>query len=512
MRRALLTVALLATACDPCHGWDAVKIKDRADMDDGETVDIVQSAIDTLAGWSGRDETCVGKVRVVDDLKVRGKKALGVYIPQTGNIRVKYTEDEWRLADTIIHEFCHAIDDEEGHPSLDWVEALEPYAAALNSERYATDEARTKEAFANICAEGPVLFPMWRQLEEACGEDVVDEAYQLVHELLYSSFDAEAELGRFDSAVEEWEIEGLDDHEAARMDWFYGAPMVAGGAGLVGLELLVTLDDDGIEEAWQPVLRLIDPHGPTELDSLALGPLEELIARDHNNNPYYQSHELIGSTADPLIYDRTQPGTAWRVRAEPLTLEALDFPQLPEEAIIRGFEHAGSMLAWVRTAEDDFIATASLKDSGWTALSFDDDVRFEDASIFAFEADVDGATVLLSGPSGLTAAGLSFKGELLWHQALGCADCRAYHVSRLPDGGVLVPAWVSTSGDTNSLFPIHLDPSDGSLRVPNGDCERARYVLDGVTWDGGRWMLWLPEQEDGSRGPLQLLELFVDVE
>lgn len=508
-RHTLLAIAALATACDPCHGWDEVKIVDRTGLDQGEAVSSVADAIDTFAGWTGRETTCVGRVKVVEELEHRGLRVSGQYNGVTGDIRIRHRVNEWAMGEIAIHELCHAVDDEEGWPSEGMAQVLEPYTGGLNEVLYATDDERTHEAFANICAEGPVLFTLWQQLEDACGEDVVDEAYQVVHELLYSGLDVAAELGSFEATVDRWEFEGVDDHGATRLDFFLGAALVAGEAGLVGLELLVILDEAGKLEAWQPVLRHIDPHVPAEQASLALEPIEELVTRDHNNNPYYQSHELIGSSSDPLIYDRTQPGRAWRVRGDPMALEELAFPVLPQEAIIRGFEHQGSVLAWVRTAEDSYIATASLKDAAWTPVSFEDDERFEGTRIYAFEADTQGAVILLDGPSGLAAAGLSWEGTPLWYQGLGCGDCRAYSVSRLPDGSVLVPTWVSTSGQSNSIFPIRIDLSDGTLGTPTGDCSNVGYYLGGATWDGGRWMLYPPEQDDGSRGPLELLRLHV---
>jgi len=508
----LLVFATLASACDPCHSWDEVKIVDRKGLDEGEAITSIQDAIDTFAGWTGRETTCVGKVKVVEELETSGQRVGGIYNSRASNISIRHRQNWLLMGDIASHEFCHAVDDEEGWPSLDMAEALEPYTEGLNEDLYDTDDARTIEAFANICAMGPSISPLWLQFEEACGEDVVDEAYQLVHELLYSSWDAQAELGRFEGTLEQWEISDIEDYGATRGDIFVGAALVVGAHGLLALEPLLNLDEAGEFESWQPVLRLIDPHSATELDSLALAPVEDMIGRDYNNNPYWQTHELLGSSGDPLIYDRAQPGTAWRVRGDPLALEAVDFPMLPEEAIIRGFEHQGSALAWVRTAQGDTISTANLKDEAWTPVNFDDDERFEGSGIRAFEADAEGAVVLIDGPSGLAVAGLTMDGTPLWYQGLGCTDCDAYSVSRLPDGSVLVPVWVDVGGQTYNSFPIRVDPADGSLSTPNGDCNSVQYYLGGVAWDGGQWMLYSPRQDDYSRGPLTLMQLHIDPE
>jgi hypothetical protein len=281
--------------------------------------------------------------------------------------------------------------------------------------------------------------------------------------------------------------------------------MVSGLYGLYALELLKDEDYEGENGGFRPVLRPLDPDGAREVASVALPRLDDL-PRDALGNPYPRSHELLGSSGDPLLYDRAEPGTAWCVHGAPLAMEQFPFPVLPEEATLQGFEHEGALLAWVHPAEGDFVARAGLEDDLWTEVDLDDE-QAQGARIRAFSASAQGGVALLEEPDGLALAGLSYGGEVHWRWSLGCRTWDALQVSPLPDGRVLVPAWVQLNVFYAALFPLVLDPESGDLRAPERDCVATHYFLQGVSSGGREWMLHLPLREDGRTGPLELFEV-----
>ncbi len=507
MRTVLLTIPLLVAACDPCHGWEEIEYIDKAQVDDGEAMELVREAVDHLAYWTGRDQTCVGKVKLVEELRRGRERWSGRYSPRTGTILIDHKENEWNMVDTTLHEFCHAIDYEEGLPSLDNVEILKPWTEDISWERYPTEQARTKEAFANICAEGPALNPLWRQYAEHCGEGDIDPAVRMVHELLYWQWDSETEIDDFAGNIELWEIAGLDDFGFERSENSLAATTVASADGLVVLDMIYEEDADGNFQRWRPALRRIDPRSASVVEALPLEPVE-VLARDYNNNPVLRSHELLGSSGDPILYDRNWPNEAWRVRGDPLEIEPIPFPLLPPKVLIRGFEHRGHMLARVQTAETDGIYTASLKDETWTPVDLSADARFTGHRLMAFDADEQGGVLLLNGPDGLTVAAIDLEGQPLWHAPLGIDHYSAPQINRLPDGSVVVMGSISLSLSERAWFPLRYDPITDTVSAPTSDCGTLRYYLDTVQWDGEQWGVLRPWMDD-HYAPLSLMRLDV---
>jgi len=506
----LLAIAALATACDPCHSWDEVKIVDHADRDDTEAVAIIADALDTFAAWTGREITCVDKVKVVEKLDRNGRKISGQYSSSRSNISIRYRKNERYLRDVTLHELCHAVDYEEDRPSLDHAEALEPYTEGLNDELYETADRRTQEAFANICEEGPQLHPLWRQVEDYCGDDILDPAYRAVHELMFTAGDYSVELGRFGGSYDSWELAGIGPEEDDYSGFWTGLT-VTGADGLFMLDTLYTLDDEGLFESLQPVLRHIDPHSATVLDTLFLEPYDETL-RDANNNPSYQSHALLGSTTQPILYDRYDPGSAWRVHSDPLELEAVSLPSLVEGARLEGFERDGWLIASIDEGEGPYQATMALEDPAWTPLTFDG-LPLEGAHVEAFNASEDGALVVFYGDSGPELAGLDMQGELEWSTPMGIEGgvSRTYGAHRMPDGSVVSPLVLNVDGHWLQTFPLRYDPVVDKFSAPTGDCHTLSYYLDGVTWEGGYWMVHRA-YEDDAYGPLTLMQLEITTE
>lgn len=509
MRPVMSAAALLALApgCDPCHGWEEIVYVDAAAKDDGEAMDTVKAAVAQLRAWTGRETTCVDRVRLVEDLETWGKASGGRYANLTGNIAIDWAKNESRLEHRTLHEFCHSIDYEEGLPSLDNADILAPWAEDVSHEAYDTEEKRTKEAFANLCAEGPLLHPLWRQYVEHCGDEAIDPARRMVHELLYWQWDSDATIGDFEGSIELWEIGGLDDFGFARAPNIVSPTFVAGADALVALDMLYQTDEDGGFAYWQPVLRRLDPESASVLESMLLEP-SEVMYRDYQNNPILRSHELLGSSADPILYDRAWPGEAWRVHGDPLEIEPIAFPRLPGGAILTGFEHQGRALVRVQAAEIDGIYGASLKDGAWTPVDLGAEPNLADATLLAFEADAEGGALLLNDDEGLSVAAIDYDGRMLWHRALGCANCAAHQLNRQPDGSVVVSASISLGGFERGWFPLRYDPATDTVSAPTNDCGTIRYHMDSVGFEGGQWGVLIPWLGD-DYGPLSLLRLEV---
>jgi len=506
----LLAIAALATACDPCHSWDEVKIVDRADRDDTEAVAIIADALVTFAAWTGRETTCVDKVKVVEKLEINGRKVSGQYSSSSSNISIRYRKNERYLGDVTLHELCHAVDHEEGYPSLDHAEALEPYTKGLNDELYETADGRTLEAFANICEEGPQLHPLWRQVEDYCGDDILDPAYRAVHELMFTAGDYSVDLGRFDGSYDSWELAGITPEEDAYSGLWSGPP-VTGADGLFMLDTLYTLGDEGLFESVQPVLRHLDPHSATVLETLFLEPFDEVL-EDATGAPSFLSHALLGSTTQPILYDRYDPGSAWRVLSDPLELEAVSLPSLVEGARFEGFERDGQLIASIDEGEGPYQATMALEDSAWTPLTHEG-LPLEGAYVEAFNAGEDGALVVFSGDSGYELASLSIQGELEWSTPMGFEGgvSQTYGAHRMPDGSVVSPLVLNVDGNRLQTFPLRYDPVADKFSAPTGGCHTLSYYLDGVTWEGGYWMV-NRAYEDDSYGPLTLMRLEITTE
>jgi hypothetical protein len=505
MRSLLIVVTTLLAACAPCHSWDEIVLVDKAQQDDGEALATVRAAIDTFADWTQRDSTCVDRVKVKEKPRADGSIVNGYYRPLLARIVLRYSESGWKLEARVFHEFCHAVDFEEGIVSLDHAEALEPYTTALSEDSYPSADLRTAEAFARICADGPALHPRWRQVEEHCGDDTMDEAYQVVHEVMFSAHDRSPPLGSFEGSYQTWELAGTDASEG-----FAWGALVSGAEGLFTADTLYAYDEDNEWLGYQPVLRHIDPFGAKEIASLRLDIFTQ-ISLDATDNLALDPWALLGSTTQPMLYDRFAPGTAYRVHSDPLALEATPFPALVEGARVQGFERDGALLALIDEGDGPFVATAALDDETWSAVSYEGEV-LEDEHIQAFDASEEGALLSFYGEEGPAIAGLDFDGAIAWSTSLDIGDGRSdtTGVHRLPDGTALTTTWLPVSGNTLELFPLRYDPDDDSFSAPSSDCHTLRYFLDGVSWGGGYWMVYRPDEDDGGSGALTLMELVVE--
>ncbi len=507
--RSLLAPVALATACAPCHSWDEVQRIDRAQLDDGEGLATVEAAIATFIDWTGRETTCVDKVKVRELTKPGKSRESGFYRPQLRNVVIDHKDDEWRMWDPTLHELCHAADHEEGFISLDHAEALEPYTEDLNEDSYRTPNERTLEAFARICDEGPRLHPMWREMDQRCGDGYLDPGYRAVHDVMFGAQERSAELEDFEASVDSWELAGLDTGEGEDGASAWG-PLVTGADGVFMLDTLYARDEQGSWVAYQHVVRRIDPDTATVLLSVELDPVEPPL-EDAQGNPTILAHALLGSTAQPILVDRYDPGVAWRVHSDPVELEPITIPGFVEGASVEGFEHDGRLLVSIDDGTDTFLATAAIGETSWTTIDLEGLLPDLD-ELQAFDADEEGALIVYTDDGEPTVASLTGDGTLAWTRGLGLEgdSTHTFTVNRLPDGSVLASPWVSVSGDTNKLFPLRYDPATDRVSAPTSDCHTLRYYLDGVSWDGGYWMVYRPDLDDGGQGPLTLLGLVVE--
>lgn len=160
----ILSAGLFAGCTPVCGAWEDVVVAEEGTT---EQRDAIEDAFATFAEWTGREETCVAEVVVVDTLESNGIPVAGSYSSLFHRISV--VADEPFVEDVVLHELCHALDDEEGWPSLSGGDLFD--TTGLNQLLYDTPALRMHEAFARICAEGPVLPAMWRRLEDTCDID-----------------------------------------------------------------------------------------------------------------------------------------------------------------------------------------------------------------------------------------------------------------------------------------------------------------------------------------------------
>lgn len=453
-----ILAAALGPGCARCQGWADVPVNDPDALATAEGLDAVRAGIDQIAAWTGRDETCVDEVRVVDALDHEGIPLGGHYISTSRRVEV--------VADTSLqhvttHEFCHAVDHEEGWISLDNADVLAAHADATPHDVYETEDARTREAFARICAEGPVLSALYAALSEACGVEGEDPAVLFVDEAVF----APREETSFDTFTAEATWTPIDGTERAGAS--LGALLVAGGAGALALDLAGAGDDDDYRVSPQ-LLRL---DGATVTESLALDP--HAPVRDANDNPTYTVHALLGSTGDPLLVSLLD-GAAWRVRSDPLALEAVDFPAFDPNASLEGFEHEGRAFVLGTLDGADVLALVDLDAGTITPVAEGEQDLFRADEPVALYADAEGGVAVFRGGAGAVIVGLDWDGEVTWRHPLPGGDDRLRALTRLGDGTVLVAARVSVpAGEFGgaALLPMRLEPVDGAWSVPDGGCD-----------------------------------------
>ena len=141
---------------------------------------MVEGALQDFAAWSGREEICVSRIEVREEITTRrGVEVGGRYNRATGGVLISAQPGGKRRR--VFHELCHALETSEGlmaeHGHL-----FDP--TGIDDELYPTEADRTEEAFALFCEEGPTLYPSV-VLDEACETDEAGEEQRFVMEVLW---------------------------------------------------------------------------------------------------------------------------------------------------------------------------------------------------------------------------------------------------------------------------------------------------------------------------------------
>lgn len=136
---ALVPLTLLA-ACGGCPPLAGVTVKGGSSAQQA----LVGEGLAEMEGWLRPEPVCLSRVKVASF-----RKADGVYRRPTRAIRIDAALDDERLAHTLRHEVCHAVDLQWG--GLDHAPDAFTYAEGRGPER---DGVADREAVAEVCALG----------------------------------------------------------------------------------------------------------------------------------------------------------------------------------------------------------------------------------------------------------------------------------------------------------------------------------------------------------------------
>ncbi len=410
--------------------------------------------------------------------RVKTKKSLvlddvaGIYMSSRRHINVLHDA----RSRTTVHEFCHALDHEEGWISESGAEVLESYAQALEGDPlYPSESDRTREAFARFCDDGPQALALVEELDAQCGLDTPDSlaALRFVQEAAFPDSADGDSLEGLDSAFD-FEIESswLSGTEAEAS--YRGAYTVRGEAGLFVYDAPWAADiQEGDEDYIEPSILLMDEESGEVLDQLALEPHGQYEAVD--NNPAFRSHLLFGSSADPLLVGLQEEydGRAWRVRADPLRLEEIDWTDQGETDSVRGFEHEGALMLFDVLTEP--LRLVDLQTGTAVIVAEGEESEFNAEQAEAMYADETGIIAVYYAPTGLALVDLTWAGERGWIRDIPIAATHVLSLLRLADGSVIVTPSVYTGLEEDGFMytpdvTMRYRPSTDSWSVPEGTC------------------------------------------
>lgn len=459
----LLALVAVHAGCTPCRDWADLPVIDPDGLATTEHLSSVQKGIDQFVGWTQRTETCVAEVGLVEEIVIDDHAFAGVYRSATREIEVRVGGG---MAGIATHELCHALDHEEGVVSVDHADVLAPYAALVDEALYDTPDARTREAFARICAEGPYLPAFYRRVSAACGSDVSDAAVDFVAGVAFPDAEDDTALGTFAATASWAEIASTE-----RTGDPLGVVYAPGGADLYVLDHAGVSDEAGLEYAIAPELLRIDPATREVRERL---PLEPYAPTRLEGQPTTTLHSLIGSSGAPILYSALD-GAAWRVHGDPLALEPIDLPAFDAETFVWGFEHDGRVLVEGKLGGERAIAVVDLDAGTTTPVAGGEVDRFRADQPDDLYADALGGVGVFWGGAGLVVVGLDWAGEVEWAHALPAGVGRLHGLARLPDGTILlVPVLSPTDGDGMGVglpLPLRLDPVAGTWSAPSSGCE-----------------------------------------
>ncbi len=308
----LYTLAMLfwtLMGCGTCGPWSELRVNED-NRTTGEHLTQMWSGVDQLAAWTGREQSCVRAVRFLDPLGPED----GLGADESGD----YTEDQRvllnaevgpeRLAQVTRHQFCHAIDEEEGWVSLSQADALADAASSLPaSSLHGWDPA--SEVFARTCASGPQGNALLIALAEQCPDYQAPEHLVVVQQALFPTW-ADSVPGRFDWSQSSQPL--------------LSEP-VALSAGSTGDALVMALWHPGDSGTSEPELIWVDADSAVLRERLPLPTFEP--TRDPQGNPRSSSHSMVPSTEGlVLLAHDTAPSYRVQIQDGALGLESLEVP------------------------------------------------------------------------------------------------------------------------------------------------------------------------------------------
>lgn len=426
--------------------------------------------------WTGRTETCVQEVRLVEELEDAG----GAYDPKDHVITLSNSAH----SGTTLHEFCHSLDHEEG-TSRRWAseqgwDLLDPYTNGLDWERYPDETTRIREAFARFCDDGPQFLTMLEDLHDVCGIEGPVEAGEFVREVAFPNAATTEweELGTtFAYDIASDQVEGGDREGDTRL-----VSTVKGDVGLFVLDYVVVRDDTSGEGVVEPSLHLVDLVRAEILDTLPLAAYDE----PQGNTPVAQ-YALVGSSTAPILYaiSGDEAGTAWRVETDPLRLEVVDWPNLGEGSTPVGFEQEGQALLQAEYAGPLLrvdLTAGTVEEVDLGDLAQDESFQFDPDHAWSVYVDELGALAVYTGGSGIVVVAFDQGGSVDWVRDIPIGSDRVRSLFRLPDGTIAVTPVVSGAdvgtGQATVAVSLRYNPESGSWSSAADDCDG----LAGEAW------------------------------
>ena len=474
----LCSVLLMSpiVGCDPCHSWDALAIDVAEAENPDEALKQIEGAVEQFIDWTQREETCVQEVQVRQTLS---DGVGGRYFTEKRFIRVR----DFPSAKTTVHEFCHAVDHEEGWISESGADALGQYTSAYEGNpHYPTEKSRIHEVFAQFCDDGPQVVELLEELNDICGLEANLDAARFVRDVVYpesegeNTFDWLAPHFSFESGS--FSVDGTRREAGAR-----STIAVHGEAGTFVYDQTIVPNWDEVEDYVEPRILLLDTGTGELLDQLEL---DAHGAFEVDGNISHQKHVLFGSSSSPIFaaIAGENAGQVWRVETAPLRLENAGLPDVGLDVFSQGFEHDGKLMLHSRSIGP--VQLVDLESGESQLVAGGEDTIFHADSAEALFVSEDGAVGAFYAPTGLAVVGLDWTGSWTWVRDIPLPTNRVQSLVGLADGSVVVTPVVYTGqtvGGSGYSPPITLwlQPVEDEWSIPADDCAA-------ITGDG--WLLW----------------------
>lgn len=180
------------TACGECTPFEEMDVRDRTGDDRDDLVAEVEAAIGDFAAWTGRETVCVPGIDIVHDQGGVWDYG-GLYHGTHRRIDIS-ADAAYPSHDITVHELCHALDENEDDLALRRPEAFGDPEPLLHPDTTCSDEETCiREAFAQICDDGPRDTRLEDVHEQACGIEVLQPWDRVVQHEVYAAYHAALE-------------------------------------------------------------------------------------------------------------------------------------------------------------------------------------------------------------------------------------------------------------------------------------------------------------------------------